>query len=156
MDDYISKPVQLEELAKVMQRQQVHVDAPVVSPSPAAGTANLAEFRRETVDQLVSNAGAVGASIVLGAMADSAPRMLDSLRSALAQGDAAAFRRSAHSLKANAATVGADALAQAFQELENLGNAGALASATDKAEPAIQAYRSLVEAIATLRKQLDA
>ena len=97
----------------------------------------------------------MGASIVLGAMVDSAPRLLDALQSALAQGDAPAFRRSAHSLKANAATVGADALTQAFQELEDLGNAGNLAAATDQTASAAQAYRGLIEAIVTLRKQLS-
>jgi HPt (histidine-containing phosphotransfer) domain-containing protein len=82
--------------------------------------------------------------------------MLDALQSALEQRDAPAFRRSAHSLKANAATVGADALAQAFQELEDLGNAGNLDAAVEKTQPARQAYRNLVEAVAQLRKQIGA
>lgn len=150
MDDYISKPVQLEELAKVMQRQQMHVDAQPVSPSPP-----LTEFRRETIDQLVSTAG-VGATIVLGAMVDSAPRQLEALQSALDQRDAPAFRRTAHSLKANAATVGAEALARTFQELEDLGNAGNLDAAREKTESARLSYKNLVEAIARLRKQLGA
>jgi HPt (histidine-containing phosphotransfer) domain-containing protein len=156
MDDYISKPVQLEELAKVMQRQHVRVDEPVAPPSPAVSTTHVAEFRQEIVDKLVSATGAVGASMVLGAMVDSAPRLLDSLHSALAQGDAAAFRRSAHSLKANAATVGADALARTFQELEELGNAGNLEAAPERAESAGRAYRDLIEAIARLRERLGA
>src|SRR5687768_974108 len=139
MDDYISKPVQLEELAKVMQRRRVHV-VPPEPPSPPTITTPVSEFRQEAVDKLMSSAGAVGASIVLGAMVDSAPRLLDALRSALVQGDAPTFRRSAHSLKANAATVGADALAQTFQELENLGNAGNLAAAPAQAESAELAY----------------
>jgi HPt (histidine-containing phosphotransfer) domain-containing protein len=76
------------------------------------------------------------------------------LQDALAQGDAPAFRRSAHSLKANAATVGADALARTFQELEDLGNTDNLAAAAAQTESAGQAYRSLIEAIAKLRNQL--
>ncbi len=164
MDDYISKPVQLEELAKVMRRQQVHVDLPMVPPSPsppslsspATSTSSVAEYSQEAVDKLVSATGRMGASMVLGAMVDSAPRLLDALRSALTQGDAPAFRRSAHSLKANAATVGADALAQTFQALEELGNAGNLAAAPEQTESAELAYRRLIEAIAKLRKQLSA
>jgi signal transduction histidine kinase/DNA-binding response OmpR family regulator/HPt (histidine-containing phosphotransfer) domain-containing protein len=156
MDDYISKPVQLEELAKVMQRQQVYVDLPVAAPPPATSTTNVAEYSQEAVDKLVSATGAVGASIVLGAMVDSAPRLLDTLRSALVQGDAPAFRRSAHSLKANAATVGADALTRIFQELEELGSAGNLAAASEQTESAELAYRNLIEAIVKLRQRLGA
>jgi CheY-like chemotaxis protein len=153
MDDYISKPVQLEELAKVLQRQQVHVDA---QPAPPASAGLATEFRQETIDRLVATAGVTGATIVLGAMIESAPRLLDALQSALEQRDAPAFRRSAHSLKANAATVGADALAQAFQELEDLGNAGNLDAATERTQSARQAYQNLVEAVTQLRKQLGA
>ena len=154
MDDYISKPVQLEELAKVIQRQQLHVAASAATPAPASDP--VPEFRQETIDQLVSAAGPVGASIVLGAMIDSAPRLLDDLRNALTRGDTPAFRRSAHSLKANAATVGAETLARTFQELENLGNAGDLTAATERTESAALAYRSLVAAVAERRQRLGA
>jgi signal transduction histidine kinase/DNA-binding response OmpR family regulator len=152
MDDYISKPVQLEELAKVIQRRQVNVDAKPTALSPVAGSS--AEFKRETVDQLVAATGAVGAAVVLGAMIDSAPRMLDGLQTALARRDAPTFRRTAHSLKANAATVGAEALTRAFEELEHLGKAGDLDAAAKKTESARQAYLKLIAAIDTLRKQL--
>jgi HPt (histidine-containing phosphotransfer) domain-containing protein len=91
--------------------------------------------------------------VVLGAMIDSAPRLLAGLQKALTDGNANEFRRSAHSLKANAATVGANALAQSFQTLESLGDAGDLATATEKTPAAEQAYRSLIEAIKQLRQQ---
>ncbi|MBL8266182.1 ATP-binding protein [Steroidobacter sp.] len=149
MDDYISKPVLLDELAKVIQRQYVHVEA--AASAVAAGSSAL--FRQETIDQLVSSAGSVGASIVLGAMIDSAPRQLEGLRKGLADRDAKEFRRNAHSLKANAATVGADALAQLFQELENLGSSGHLDSAPEKAAAAERAYSDLVAALTELRKR---
>jgi CheY-like chemotaxis protein len=159
MDDYISKPVQLDELAKVLQRQQEYVD-PLATATlrattrpPAAPTAAAAEYRQTAIDQLVSAAGPPGAAVVLGAMIDSAPRLLASLQSALGEGNAKEFRRSAHSLKANAATVGADDLAQIFQALESLGDAGDLSGATQQTAVAEQGYRSLIEAIKKLRKQ---
>lgn len=164
MDDYISKPVQLEELAAVIQRQQIHVGALAAAPTVASGSPRISEsrpplsseFRQETIDELIAATGPAGASIVLGAMIDSAPRLLAVLRNALAQGDAPSFRRSAHSLKANAATVGAEALARAFQELESLGAAGDLAAAKDLTEPAREAYLGLIESIARLRRQIGA
>jgi CheY-like chemotaxis protein len=161
MDDYISKPVQLDELAKVLRRQQEYVDplataALRATTRPPASVAESKEYRQTAVDQLVSAAGSAGAAVVLGAMIDSAPRMLAGLQKALNEGNAKEFRRSAHSLKANAATVGADELAQTFQMLESLGDAGDLATAAEKAIAADQAYRSLIEAIKKLRSQLAA
>lgn len=119
---------------------------------PPAWTTEAA-YLQDAVDKLVSTAGAAGAAVVLGAMVDSAPRLLGSFLKALAEGNAKEFRRSAHSLKANAATVGAEALAQTFQELESFGDAGDLDAATEKAASAEQAYRSLIEAVKKLRRQ---
>jgi signal transduction histidine kinase/CheY-like chemotaxis protein len=158
MDDYISKPVQLEELAKVLRRQQEYVDpmataALRATTRPPASAIESTEYRQAAVDQLVSAAGPSGAAVVLGAMIDSAPRLLTGLQKALTEGNAKEFRRSAHSLKANAATVGADALVQTFQTLESLGDAGELEAATEKAAAAEQAYRSLIEAIKKLRQR---
>jgi signal transduction histidine kinase/DNA-binding response OmpR family regulator/HPt (histidine-containing phosphotransfer) domain-containing protein len=154
MDDYISKPVQLDELAQVLLRQQVHVEASVASAPAFATSEPLTEFRQETIDRLVSAAGPKGAGFVLAAMVDSAPRLLDGLRRALTDGDAKELRRNAHSLKANAATVGADSLARMFQEIEDLGSAGDLSEAADKVSSAEQAYRKLVAAIAGFRNKL--
>ncbi|MFC4311283.1 response regulator [Steroidobacter flavus] len=151
MDDYISKPVQLDELAKVLLRQQVHVEA--ATAAVATGPSGI-EFRQDAIDRLVSAASAKGAAMILGTMIDSAPRLLEGLQRSLAAGDAKEFRRSAHSLKANAATVGADALAAMFQELENLGSAGDLSAVADKASSAEQSYRGLVAAVDDIRKKL--
>jgi HPt (histidine-containing phosphotransfer) domain-containing protein len=131
----------------------VHVDAAVIT-APAANNESLTELRQEAIDRLVSAAGAKGAGLVLGAMVDSAPRLLGALRRAIADGNAKELRRSAHSLKANAATVGADALARMFQELEDVAATEDLSSAADKVSSAEQAYGHLVAAIDSLRKKL--
>jgi signal transduction histidine kinase/CheY-like chemotaxis protein/HPt (histidine-containing phosphotransfer) domain-containing protein len=155
MDDYISKPVQLDELAKVLLRQQVHVES---AASADAGTVNgesPTDFRQETIERLVAAAGVKGARLVLGAMVDSAPRLLDGLRRTLAEGDEKEFKRHAHTLKTNAATVGADALARMFQELEDLGAAANLLEAANKTPGAEEAYRSLVASIDIARNKLS-
>ena len=149
MDDYISKPVQLDELAKVIQRQVVHIDiAPSQTPRAIKVTADSAEvFHRETIEQLAAAAGPAGAAIVLGAMIDSAPRLLDGLQKALADRDGKEFRRYAHSLKANALTVGAAAIASHLQELEDAGAAGDLDAVAGKTASADRDYRRLVASI---------
>ncbi len=154
MDDYISKPVQLDELAMAIHRQRVYDDAlPADVPQANAATASSSEeFRRETIDQLASVAGPAGAAIVLGAMIDSAPRLLDGLQNSLADRDSKEFRRYAHSLKTNALTVGATAIAVRLQELEDLGAADRLDDAIEKTAFAEQGYRRLIESMHALRK----
>jgi signal transduction histidine kinase/DNA-binding response OmpR family regulator len=157
MDDYISKPVQLDELAKVIQRQHTpgeqQAEPSVVAISPTeAMNASPSEYQRAMVERLASVAGAAGATVVLGAMIDSAPRQLDGLNGALLARNPKDFRRHAHSLKANALTVGADALAVQFQELEDLGATGRLDEASAKAASADSAYRRLIDSMRELRK----
>ena len=50
---------------------------------------------------------------------DEAPTLLAALRAAIAPGDAAAFRRAAHSLKSNGNTFGATVLAAQARDLEH-------------------------------------
>jgi HPt (histidine-containing phosphotransfer) domain-containing protein len=109
-------------------------------------------FGREAIERLASAAGPAGAGMVIGAMIDSAPRLVDGLQKALASGDSKEFRRYAHSLKANAMTVGADGTAAILQELEDLGGAGRLDEVDEKAASAAQSYRTLVESLQELRK----
>jgi HPt (histidine-containing phosphotransfer) domain-containing protein len=52
---------------------------------------------------------------------DDCPALLDGMRQALAEGSADAFRRAAHSLKSNSATLGAEALAETARGLEMKG-----------------------------------
>ncbi len=173
MDDYISKPIQLPELAKVIERNRpggsaatpdtASIDtrptdtatealASAVTPS----TEDALGYDRGVIDQFLSVAGPVGASMVLGAMIDSAPGMLDDLQRAVTVADRKEIRRHAHSLKTNARTVGANAIARQFQELEQLGGTAPLDGAAASTAAASAAYRQLIEAMRRLREQLDA
>jgi HPt (histidine-containing phosphotransfer) domain-containing protein len=113
-------------------------------------------YDREVIDRFVSVAGPAGASIVLGAMIDSAPGMLEGLQRALTNADRKEIRRYTHSLKTNARTVGANAIARQFQELEQLGGSAPLDGAAVNAAAASAAYHQLIEAMRRLREQLDA
>jgi signal transduction histidine kinase/DNA-binding response OmpR family regulator/HPt (histidine-containing phosphotransfer) domain-containing protein len=160
MDDYISKPIQLPELAKVIERNRPGapaVPADVTVETPALSTTGADEalgYDREVIDQLVSVAGPAGASMVLGAMIDSAPGMLEGLQRAVTAVDRKEIRRHAHSLKTNARTVGAHAIGRQFQELEQLSGSASLDGAAAGTEAAAGAYRELIEAMRRLREQL--
>jgi HPt (histidine-containing phosphotransfer) domain-containing protein len=77
-----------------------------------------------------------------------APPMLAALRTARDVGTAEAFRRSAHSLKSNANTFGALALAALARDLELQGLAGTPADALDALDAE---YARVVPALKALR-----
>lgn len=153
MDDYISKPVQLEELAKVIQRQRRMGDPATEVAASSQIAPQPVPFRRETIERLAAAAGPDGTAMVLSTMIDSTPRMLDGLSRAIKTQDAKALRRNAHSLKANALTVGAELLAAHLQELENMGAAGDVEQAIEKAAAVRADYLRLIEAMQAVRQQ---
>jgi HPt (histidine-containing phosphotransfer) domain-containing protein len=73
------------------------------------------------------------------------PRQLDSLRTSAERGDAAAFRRAAHSLKGMLRNFQAEAAAEKAFHLENKGQKGDLTGC-----------RPLIEELAEEMKQLEA
>ncbi|HET9396376.1 MAG TPA: Hpt domain-containing protein, partial [Nitrospiraceae bacterium] len=96
---------------------------------------------------LISVAGKTGAAIVVRAMTDSAPGIVDGLRQALERSDPKECRRYAHILKTNAKTVGAEALARRLEQLEHLSEQGRLDEVRSGAVPALDQYEQLVEAM---------
>jgi HPt (histidine-containing phosphotransfer) domain-containing protein len=101
-----------------------------------------------TYADLQAAAGEDFARELIDTFLQEAPPMLAALRSALAAGTAEAFRRSAHSLKSNAHTFGALALAALARDLELQGLAGMPAGALEALDaeyarvvPALQALR---------------
>ena len=71
-----------------------------------------------TYKELQETAGADFVAELVDTFLEEAPQMLAELRAALAGGAAERFRRAAHSLKSNANTFGAAALAAKARELE--------------------------------------
>ena len=163
MDDYISKPIQLPELAKVMERNRPGAGPPeagtatvsIASPVASPASEEASGYSREAIERLLSATGPAGTSMVLGAMIDSSTSQLDGLQRALAAADRKELRRHAHSLKANAKTVGANTLARRFEELEGLSAASAdPAAAASAVAAAANDYRRLIESMRALRQRL--
>ena len=71
-----------------------------------------------TFKELQETAGADFVAELVGTFLEEAPQMLAELRAAQREGAAERFRRAAHSLKSNATTFGATALATKARELE--------------------------------------
>ncbi len=132
MDDYVSKPIQKGELARVLAWA---ASAPAATPAPAtpapatpapAGRPPALD-RRGAVKQLGGDEELFVEIATL--FLDDAPRVLASLRAALTAGDAKVVQRTAHTLKGSAGCIGGLPVAAAAAKVEALGAAGQLADA---------------------------
>ena len=107
MDDYVSKPVRVDELKAALVRQ--------LGPSRS-----VAAFEHATLYSLPGNLR----DNLLLVFLEEAPMRLQQMRTALASADAAAFCFTAHALKGDAATVGALEVADICRVLEQHGRDG--------------------------------
>jgi CheY-like chemotaxis protein len=137
MDDYLSKPIQAEELTSALNRcQPGRVQRPE-PPQHAAEGAKPAPGSPEVLDAWTIERLRVG----LGPEADQmlpglierfyrdGERLLKQARQALEQGQAENLRRSSHSLKSTSATFGAKTLSAVAREIETMAREGQLEAA---------------------------
>jgi HPt (histidine-containing phosphotransfer) domain-containing protein len=144
MDDYISKPVQVEELVEALSKCRPH--RPEIrsilaekSAAPAQQAPAPAGLSPETPSREVLDPAALERlRATLGKQADQmlpdliekfygdADRLLDQARQALEQEHVDDLRRAAHSLKSTSATFGAMKLSAVAQKLEHLARDGRL------------------------------
>jgi PAS domain S-box-containing protein len=136
MNDYLSKPIQPDKLAAVIERWMRRDESREEEPSLDDGVdvASVPAAPRSVVfDEgvllgLLEGDRETAAEILAEYVAD-APRQVGALREALAAGDADAARRHAHSLKGASANVGAEALRAAAYEVERGAASGDLDAA---------------------------
>jgi PAS domain S-box-containing protein len=129
MDDYLSKPIRVEELAAALSRSQS-----ISAEDEPAELATLPEevIDRSALEQLVESFGGDRAFLneLLDAFLDDAPEQIAAMQTALSVGDSDTLRRAAHSLKSPSASFGATALAESCRQLEELATAGNLSEAS--------------------------
>jgi PAS domain S-box-containing protein len=117
MDDFLTKPIRLDELsaalAQVPRRSDSGLDTSALER--LADTLGDDAALDELIDTFLAEA----------------PKLVTTLREAVERGDAAELRRAAHTLKSNAATFGAPALANDCRILEDMGATGMLGGASD-------------------------
>ncbi|MGK7878428.1 MAG: response regulator [Xenococcaceae cyanobacterium] len=155
MDDYISKPIRMEELVRALSECQPNVspsvsenpldpseEAPVKSPpATVLDPTALLQLRKIAGDD-----AKLIVEVINSYLKDS-PQMLRSLRDAVEQKDAALLQRVAHPLKSTSATLGANTLAQLCQKLEDIGRAGVLEEAAALLEEVMAEYPKVAAAL---------
>ncbi|MEO1134519.1 MAG: response regulator, partial [Cyanobacteria bacterium J06639_1] len=140
MDDYISKPVRPDDLARMLHS---HISTPhIPNPMTLNPTASLpldanAAIDRDVLDALREAVGGEDADAfvleVIAEFLDLAPQHLAGIREAIAANAPDHLRHHAHTLKSTSATVGASELADLCLELETQGRSGHLPEADELA-----------------------
>jgi CheY-like chemotaxis protein len=145
MDDYLSKPIRSEELAAALDRSR-----PGLAPEPAdQGGGELVDqealmrLREATGDEEFVNQ-------LVETFLEEAPSLLKALSEAIGSGDVVSLRRTAHTLKSNARTFGAERLGTRCQELEALARSGAIGEDAERLERGIK--HDLADVSAELRR----
>ncbi len=131
MDDYLVKPVRLEELALALGKQRP-ADGHGPSGGHGASTGNETEatIDRLGLDGIREDLGSAAVRKVIAEFLSSSPSLIAKLREAAARGDRSAIRALAHNLKGTSATLGAVALSHGCAELEDLSTSGSVPDAT--------------------------
>lgn len=159
MDDYLSKPILVEELVAALNRCQVATGmsasaAPSLESQPkemsCTQTRVLDRAALSRLLELVGNDPEVFAETLNGFF-DDAPRMIAELHAAAARGDADGLRITAHSLKSNSASFGALTLFEHCRALEMLGKSGACAGAAERIAEIEREYARAREALESIR-----
>jgi len=125
MDDYLPKPVKLEDLVRVLRRWQNQRE-PDEAPTDAAAAQAAPPLPRNGVDQSVLDqlramAEATDPALlerIITAFVTDTRKRLERLRRAVAAGDAETVRETAHALKGASASVGAHRMAELALEIE--------------------------------------
>jgi GAF domain-containing protein/DNA-binding response OmpR family regulator len=155
MNDYVAKPIRVDELVAAIKRTPRRASGSstrVADPSPdglideavlarlADGTGGDEGFVSELIEQFVADA----------------PRLVAAARAGLDAGDAEEVRRAAHTLKSNAATFGAHALAGRSRELEDAATRGALEDASEQVDAMASELDLVLEALPAVWRKLSA
>jgi CheY-like chemotaxis protein len=146
MDDYLSKPIRMEELAAALARVGAHVAARPTALATVIQSAAI-ERLRETIGDDDPD--------LLPALIDTfltdAPRLIDGARRGLQQGQADEVRRTAHTLKSHGITFGAMSFSELSRELESAATSGTLEGAADLIARIEAEYERVRIALETVR-----
>ncbi len=138
MDDYISKPVRLEDLVRVLTQDQHRGAVPqpggAAPPNPAAsaGAGSLVRINRAVLAEFQELMGDDGRQMVEGLVTlylKDVPLLIENMRQAAGCGNLDDLRRAAHTLKGNSSQVGAVHLSSLCFDLEQAAKTSSLESA---------------------------
>ena len=154
MDDYISKPVKIEDLAPSLARHTNITDKPTSADGPDQADTNGAVDTVELLDRLDGNRSLLRTIVQL--FLEDYPRLLSEARDAATRGNRAQLERLAHTLKGAAANFSAKRAVEAARRLEMIAREGDLATATAACAAIESELAEVAPVLATLVRQQTA
>ncbi len=149
MEDYVVKPVSLDELQRVLGQCRPLTSRREAEPNPdSEGPTTQHAIDRRVLDQLREDLGSDAAlrEVIMEFLSQS-PAMLVALRDAAARGDASGIRGSAHTIKGTSATLGARTLADQCAELERVCRAGSVPQAVARVAAIEELYAAVTASL---------
>jgi len=155
MDDYIAKPVTLDQLREALAKCAPLGGAAGIEARPAQtsvvealGDAEEIAIDHGVLDQLRADLGGkAGLHEVIVTFLEKTPAALASLRDAATRADADAIRRAVHMIKGTSAILGARALAEQCAALEHLSRSGVVEDAVSRVAILEASYRKVEAAL---------
>jgi len=128
MNDYISKPIRVDELIRALSESEPRVKNPEPVPvlEEAIDTSVLRDFRAT----MGSEANQFLVQLI-ELYLEETPSLLAEMDKAVIQTNAAQLQSAAHTLKSSSASLGAMSLSKLCEQLESLGHAGTTAGARE-------------------------
>ena len=155
MDDYVAKPIRVEELVAALERSVVR--EPALGRAGAPGAPGVAETAAgepaapaldlSVLERLRETMGGGSLGDLVSTFADDARELVATMRRALTEQDVASFRRAAHSLNSNAAGFGARTLSSLARGLETLAKTGSLDGAAARLERLADEWERVARAL---------
>ena len=152
MDDYISKPIDRQELVEAIERRlegRAARETPLPAPPASSGEAPSEKvFDGSRLLDTLSGDEEIFRT-VLGGFLEDAPRQIDALKEAMSDRDAARIRRQAHSLKGASGNVGALTMQKVAAQIEEAGESADLDEAGSLIQAIEREFGRLEEAVAS-------
>lgn len=131
VDDYVSKPIQIEKLVEALSGCKPHSVTPACQPASAAeGALDLKVL--QTLREMLGDDVDEGMAELIDCYLTDAPKLLQVIYDAVANEDAIAINHATHTLKSSSASLGATTLANLCQEIEAASRQGLIPAVTGK------------------------
>jgi CheY-like chemotaxis protein len=137
MDDYVSKPIQVEQLVGALKKGQSRrkPSSPAKKAEPEAVEPHSPVLDPKALERLRAGLGKQADRMLPGLIDrfyQDGERLLMQARQALGQGQVEDLRRASHSLKSTSATFGAMALSAVARQMEHSARDGRLEGASEQ------------------------